>query len=242
MRLNKFKNSAIAFLAFALLSIVSVSCDKQPIGPTGPDPIGPSAGQYITLKDFRALYTGSGTYTIPTGTKKFRAQVISNPSNEASSNVRLQDESGFGIRMFTAIGSQVYTQGTVLEVDATGGGRLELYNGDLELSGVPAAKVVPQSGSIPLATRSATIADIITNKSLWSSSLVKITSVTITQGSTNPTGTNYTLTDATGSLTTFVRTASGITVALGSNKTVTGYVSIFNSDAELIIRSATDIQ
>ncbi|NOT51005.1 MAG: hypothetical protein HOP10_06985 [Chitinophagaceae bacterium] len=232
-----------AAMIVTLLSVLWSSCDKQPIGPTGPDPVGPAApGQYISLKDFRALYPGSGNFTIPAGTKKFRAVVISNSANEAAGNFRLQDESGSGIRLYAAIGSPVYSLGSVLEVDPTGGGILELYNGDLELKSVPQAKVVPLSGTITVTTRNATIADIITNKDLWASSLVKVTGVTITQGSTNGTGTNYTLTDASGTITMFVRTASGITVTTGSNKTVTGYITIYQSAAELVIRSAADIQ
>lgn len=239
----KLKNSQAAGILIAMVSILSFSCDKQPVGPTGPDPVGPPApGQYISLTDFRALYPGSGNYTVPTGTKKFRAAVISNSANEAAGNFRLQDESGSGIRLYAAIGSPVYSLGSVLEVDPTGGGVLELYNGDLELKSVPQAKVVPLGGTITVTSRTATIAQVIANKDAWASSLVKISNLTsITQGSTNGTGTNYTLTDATGSVTMFVRTASGITVNT-SGTTITGYVTIYNSSAELIIRTASDIQ
>lgn len=227
----------------AALAMFFVSCDKQPIGPTGPDPVGPPApGQYIALNDFRALYPGSGNYTVPASTKKFRAVVISNSANEAAGNFRLQDESGSGIRLYAAVGSPVYSLGSVLEVQAGAGGVLTLYNGDLELKSVPQANVVPLSGTITVAARNATIAQVITNKDAWASSLVKISNLTsITQGSTNSTGTNYTLTDATGSITMFVRTASGITVNTSGNN-ITGYITIYNSAAELVIRSASDIQ
>jgi len=239
MEFRKIKWTAVALVMMA--GTVLMSCDKQPIGPTGPDPVGPPPpGYYITLKDFRALYPNTGAFTIPTGTKKFRAAVISNSANEASGNYRLQDESGFGIRLFAASGSPVYAMNSILEVDAAGA-TLDLYNGDLELKSVPQAKVVPLSGTLPLTARTATVADINTNKDAWSSSLVKISNVTITAGTTNGTGTNYNVTDATGTLTLFVRSASGISVPLGPNHTVTGYVSIFNSSAELGIRSTADI-
>ncbi len=243
MYFKKLKWSPLAAIIFAIVSILTISCDKQPVGPTGPDPVGPAApGQYISLTDFRALYPGSGNYTIPNGTKKFRAAVISNSANEATGNFRLQDESGSGIRLYAAIGSPVYSLGSVLEVDPTGGGVLELYNGDLELKSVPQAKVVLQAGTITVTSRSATIAQVIANKDAWASSLVKISNLTsITQGSTNGTGTNYTLTDASGSITMFVRTASGITVNT-SGSTITGYITIYNSAAEFVIRSAADIQ
>lgn len=243
MYLKKLKYSPVAAIALMLVSLFSLSCDKQPVGPTGPDPVGPAApGQYISLTDFRALYPGSGNYSIPAGTKKFRASVISNSANEAAGNFRLQDESGSGIRLYAAIGTPAYPLESVLEVDPTGGGVLELYNGDLELKSVPQAKVILQGGTITVTARTVTIAQVIANKDLWASSLVKISGLTsITVGSSNGTGTNYTLTDATGSITTFVRTASGITVNT-SGTSITGYVTIYNSSAELIIRKASDIQ
>ncbi len=241
MRLKKLKYSTIAFLA---VSIFFASCDKQPIGPTGPDPVGPPVpGAYITLSAFRALYTGGGAdMNVPAGTKKFRGVVISNSINEAAGNYRIQDESGAGVILYSAIGSPIYAQGAVLEIDAAGAGILGPYNGDLELRAVPQAKVVPIGGTITITPRTATVSQVITKKDTWASSLVKISNLTsITQGSTNGTGTNYTVTDATGSLALFVRTAAAITVNT-SGTSITGYVSIFNSTAQIGIRSASDIQ
>lgn len=237
------KQKWMAAMIIALISVLSFSCDKQPIGPTGPDPIGPPPpGYYISIQDFRALYPGTGSYTVPAGTKKFRATVVSNAANESAGTFRLQDESGYGIRLYAAIGSPVYSLGSVLEVDPTGGGILELFNGDLELKSVPQAKVVPLNGVLTVTPRTATVAQILANKDTWTSSLVKITGVTsIVVGTSNSTGTNYTITDATGSITTFVRTASGITVNTAAT-TVTGYVSIFSSTGQITVRSASDFQ
>jgi len=82
MRLNQLnKIMKTLFLSFAA-SVLLLSCDKEPIGPTGPDPLGP--GDYMSFSAFRALYPGSGEYTIPSGTKRIRGQVISNNTNEAS--------------------------------------------------------------------------------------------------------------------------------------------------------------
>ena len=227
------------FLSFAA-GVLLLSCDKEPIGPTGPDPLGP--GDYMSFADFRALYPGSGEYLIPTGTKRIRGIVISNNTNEASGVYRLQDESGSGIYLYTVIGSPVYPLGTVLDINATGGGKLLLYNGDLELMSIPQANVLQVSGSITATPRTATIAEIITNKNLWASSLVKISNVTsITQASSNSTGVTYNITDATGTLSMFVRTVSGITVNT-SGTSVTGYVSIYNTTTQIGIRTAADIQ
>jgi hypothetical protein len=238
-----FKTIKLSFSALVVLMVTSVlffSCDKEPVGPTGPDPLGP--GDYMSFAEFRALYPGSGEFLIPTGTKRIRGVVISNNTNEASGSYRLQDESGSGIYLYTVIGSPVYPLGTVLDINATGGGKLLLYNGDLELMSVPQANVLQVSGAITATPRTATIAEIITNKNIWASSLVKINNVTsITQASSNSTGVTYNVTDATGTLSMFVRTVSGITVNT-SGTSVTGYVSIYNTTTQIGIRTVADIQ
>jgi hypothetical protein len=243
MEFKKLKYSPLTVIAFAVLSIVSFSCDKQPIGPTGPDPVGPPVpGQYLSFTEFRALHTGGGDVTVPTGTKKIRGVVISNSANEAAGNYRLQDESGSGIYFYSVVGSPIYSLGSVLEINPAGGGILTLYNGDLELKSVPQANVVPVGGTIAVTPRVATVAQIITNKNTWASSLVKIINVTnISQASANSTGVTYNVTDATGTLSMFVRVASAITVNT-SGTSVTGYVSIFNSTTQVGIRNASDIQ
>ncbi|MBI5373154.1 MAG: hypothetical protein HZA79_14115 [Sphingobacteriales bacterium] len=236
MTFRKIKHT-LSILVFAVLF---VSCDKEPIGPTGPDPLGP--GDYMSFADFRALYPGTGDFLIPTGTKRIRGVVISNNTNEASGVYRLQDESGAGIYLYTVIGSPVYPMGAVLDINPSGGGKFTLYNGDLELMSIPQANITQVSGAISITPRTATVADIIANKNSWASSLVKIVGVTsITQASSNATGVTYNVTDATGTLSMFVRTASGITVNTGGTS-VTGYVSIYNTSTQIGIRTAADIQ
>ncbi len=243
MRLKTFRHTAAMVILFA--SICMVSCNKEPIGPTGPDPVGPPApGTYMTFTAFRALHTGGGDVTIPAGTKKIRGVVISNSGNEAAGNYRLQDESGSGVYFYSVVGSPIYSMGSILEINPTGGGILTLYNGDLELKSVPQANVVPVGGTITVTPRVATIAEIITNKNIWASSLVRINGITsVTQASSNATGVTYNITDATGTLSTFVRVASGIVMpALSGITSLTGYVSIFNSNTQVQIRTAADVQ
>lgn len=232
-----------ATITFVVVPLLFISCDKQPIGPTGPDPIGPPApGTYMTFTDFRALHTGGGDVTVPAGTKKIRGVVISNSANEAAGNYRLQDESGSGVYLYSVVGSPIYSMGSVLEINPTGGGVLTLYNSDLELKNVPQTNVVPVGGTLTVSPRVTTVAQIITNKNTWASTLVKINSITsIAQASSNSTGVTYNITDATGTLSMFVRVVSGITVNL-SGTSVTGYVSIFNSTTQIGIRNAADIQ
>lgn len=238
MQFNKI--NSLARVALFAVTVLSLSCNRQPIGPNGPDPVKP--GDYLSFKDFRALYPGSGTFTIPTGTKRIRGVVISNSTNESAGNFRLEDESGYGIYLYTLVGSPVYSLGSVLEIDPTGGGLLLLYNGDLELEKVPIANVTPISGTISITPRTTTIAQIIANQNTWASTLIKITGVTsITVGSTNTTGTNYNVTDATGTLVMFVRASSGITVNTGATS-VTGFVSIYNGTPEIGVRTNADFQ
>lgn len=205
-------------------------------GGTGVDP-NPSR---ITVAAFRALQPGTADVTVPANTY-ITAKVVSNNLNEAAGNYRLQDESGAGIILYTVVGAPVYPLGTVLNINA-GGGAITLFNGDKELKNVPTANITNSTLAINLTPRVATVADIIANKNIWASTLVKINNVTsIVAGTTNSTGANYTITDATGTLALFVRNAAGITVnAAGTS--VTGYVSIFNATTQIGIRSAADIQ
>lgn len=237
------------FLSLGILAFSGAftACDKQPIGPTGPDPIVPSSpAELMSIANFRALYPGTGTVVVPVGTKKIRGVVISNSANEAAGNYRIQDESGAGIYLYTVQGSPVYPLGSVLEIDAAGVGELLLFNGDLELKNVPIQKIVTVLANIDILPRVTTCAEVLANRNSWASTLVRINSLTsITQTSSNSAGITYTLTDATGSLTMFVRTTSAIVVNT-SGRSVTGYVSIYKlgtTDATQIgIRSALDLQ
>lgn len=239
----------IVFLSLGILAFSGAftACDKQPIGPTGPDPIVPSSpAELMSIANFRALYPGTGTVVVPAGTKKIRGVVISNSANEGLRSFRIQDESGAGIYLYFENDSPNLPLGTVVEIDAAGQGVMLLYKGDLELMNVPINKVVSVPVTIDITPRVTTCAEVLANRNTWASSLVKINSLTnITQTSANNAGITYTVTDATGSLTMFVRLASGITVNT-SGTSVTGYVSIYKEGTQdatqLGIRSALDIQ
>ena len=104
-----------------------------------------------------------------------------------------------------------------------------------------------QQGTMNITPRVATVADVIDHLNDWASSLVTINNVTIfKEGSANSTGQNYRITDASGSLVSFVRNASGIVVPEGGATSVTGYISIYQPGtnppvAQLILRTAADI-
>jgi hypothetical protein len=237
------------FLSLGLLAFSGAftACDKQPIGPTGPDPIVPSnPSELMSIANFRALYPGTGTVVVPAATKKIRGKVISNSANEGLRSYRIQDESGAGIYLFALGGSPSYAMGSVVEIDAAGNGELMLYNGDLELANVPINKVTVVPVEIDIIPRITTCAEVLANRNTWASSLVRINNLTaITQTSSNSIGVTFKLKDATDSLTMFVRTASGITVNTAA-QSVTGYVSIYKvgnrDDTQIGIRSAADFQ
>jgi hypothetical protein len=243
MRLKRKRFGSVTVAVMMVVSVLSLSCDREPIGPTGPDPLPPPPpGTYLPFNEFRALYTGSGDVTVPAGTKKIRGVVISNSANEAARNYRLQDESGAGVYFYSVVGSPIYAMGSVLEIDAAGAGVLTLYNGDLELKSVPQAKVVPVAGTLAITPRVATIAQIIANRDEWASSLVRINGITnISSSPPNSVGTTYNITDASGTMSMFIRHASGLTVNTNGTS-ITGYVSIFNANTQVGIRTAADIQ
>jgi hypothetical protein len=242
MQVQKLYREVLMTMTMATLMIALPSCDREPIGPNGPDPLPPPPpGTYMPFSEFRELHTGGADVTVPAGTKKIRGVVISNSANEAAGNYRLQDESGAGVYFYSVVGSPIYAMGSVLEIDAAGSGVLTLYNGDLELKSVPQAKVIPVAGTITVTPRTATIAEIIANRDEWASSLVKINNLSISFLSSNSVGTTYNLTDATETMSMFVRNVSGITVNTNGTS-ITGYVSIFNSNTQIGIRTAADIQ
>lgn len=234
-------------LFIALSCILFVACNKQPIGPTEPDPTPP--GAYMPFTQFRALYTNSGTDVfVPAGNKKIRGKVISNFNNEAPGNYRLQDESGAGIYLYAANGSPIYALGSVLEIDAASSGVLTLFNGDLELKGVPSSKVKTlDTALVTITPRVATVRQAIDSIQNWASSLVTINNVTITLTTSNTAGQNYNIVDATGTIVSFVRTTLGLTLPTGGATSITGYLSIYqpnNTGAvtpQLIIRNAADV-
>lgn len=195
----------------------------------------------ITLAQLRALHPGTTDVTVPAG-DYFIAKVISNNLNESAGTVRLEDASGSGIDLFTAVGSPVYPLGTVLSVNCGGVGVLTLFSGDLELKSVPIANISTSTATVTLpAPVVLTCAQITAQANTISSSLVKINNITsITAGTPGTTGTTYTIHDASGTITTFVRNAAGITVNTAATS-VTGYASIFTTP-QVTVRSSADFQ
>jgi hypothetical protein len=245
LQLNKLRTGLIALAMIVISGFAITACNKQPIGPTQPDPVAP--GKFITIAQFRALYSGTAEMAVPAGTDKIRGVVISNSANEAAGNYRIEDESGRGIYLYSMNGSPIYAQGSILTIDASKGGVLLMYNGDLELKNVPIGSVVATTGTMNVTPRITSAQTINDSLQKWSSTLATLKNVVIAKdGAANGTGQNYRITDSTGSILSFVRTASGIVLPEGGATSVTGYISIYQPGtsaavAQLTVRSATDV-
>jgi hypothetical protein len=245
LQLNKLRTGLIALAMIVISGFAITACNKQPIGPTQPDPVAP--GKFITIAQFRALYSGTAEMAVPAGTDKIHGVVISNSANEAAGNYRIEDESGRGIYLYSMNGSPIYAQGSILTIDASKGGVLLMYNGDLELKNVPIGSVVATTGTMNVTPRITSAQTINDSLQKWSSTLATLKNVVIAKdGAANSTGQNYRITDSTGSILSFVRTASGIVLPEGGATSITGYISIYQPGtaqavAQLTVRSAADV-
>jgi hypothetical protein len=196
--------------------------------------------QVKTIQQIRALYTGAAA-TIPANTG-IEGTIVSNVSNEAAGNYRIQDASGYGIQIrFVTSGNPNAALGDKYLVDLSGL-TLDVFNGDLQVNNVGSATKTGAGSVVPRVTTvsaiNANLAGSATNN--WSSTVVTLNNVTITQTSTNTTGANYNVTDATGTIVTFIRAALGYTPPAAATS-ITGYVSLFNGTPQITIRNASDV-
>ena len=189
-----------------------------------------------TIKDIRDLsLTGD---TIPTY-DYIEGTIVSNSSNEASNlNYRIQGDDGYGIQLrFTSTSNKNWSMGDRVRV-FVGNQVVAPYNGDLQINYVAGAITIGTGTVVP---RVATIADILASGTNWASTVVKINNVTITPGTVASSGINYTITDATGSIVTYIRNNLGY-VPPATATSLTGYVSFFYTTPQLTIRKASDVQ
>ncbi len=165
--------------------------------------------------------------------------IVSNSANEASTlNYRIQGDDGYGIQLrFTSTSNKNWSLGDRVRV-FVGNQKVSPYKGDLQINYVAGAITI---GSGSVTPRVATIADIIASGTDWASTVVKINNVTITPGTVASSGTNYTITDATGSIVTYIRTNLGYTPPATATS-ITGYVSFFYTTPQLTLRKASDVQ
>lgn len=195
----------------------------------------------MTIEEVQAF--AGGDSSIPAGVY-IKGVVVSDTKNEAAGNYRLQDATGaIQIRFANASVNPNASLGDSLTV-TVGGLSLSTFNGGLQISGVTVSE---KSGTGIITPKSTTISEIIANNRTWESSVVTINNVFITILETNSTGTNYLITDATGSLKSFVRNTAEIVMPASAER-ITGYVSIYQStpdaalETQLTLRRQEDIE
>ena len=196
-------------------------------------------GTTKTITELMQYATGDST--IPAGVW-IEGALVSDTKNEAAGNYRLQDgTAGIQIRFASGSYPSPGAFGDKLKV-YVGGYKFSIFSGGLQING---ADVSATTGTGTVTPRVATVAQIIANLRAWESTVVTINNVTMSKGSTTSTGVNYTVTDATGTITTFIRTTSGITM-FDKATTITGYVSVFQptggiAEPQLTLRTQGDI-
>lgn len=193
-----------------------------------------------TIAELKAYATGDST--IPDGVT-IKGVIVSDTKNEAAGNYRIQDATG-GIQLrFTVSGNPAAAVGDSI-IANLGGLSLSVFGGGLQVNNVETAT---KAGTGTVVPRKATIAQVKENLRAWESTVVSIDNVTIATGSSNSSGTNYTITDATGQIGTFIRNTAGI-IMPGTATSITGYVSAFQPsapgsplEAQLTLRNQSDV-
>lgn len=198
----------------------------------------------ISIDSLRSVFTGTTT-SAPTGTK-ITGVVISDISgnNLDSRNVVIQN-GNFGIVVrFTS--AHTFNAGDRIQVIVSDQ-EVSEYRGWLQVNNVPNGYAT-LIGTGTVTPRVATIADIIANYNAWESTLITINGVTISGGTTpgNYSG-STTLTDATGTLVMYTRSAATFSAAAYPTGTanVTGILSEYTSTTftpQLLLRTLNDVQ
>lgn len=224
-----------------LLSGLTAACNKEPIGPAGPDP-----ALLMNTADLRSLFTGA-TKAAPNN-RKITGIVISDKStgNLNGQNIYLQQgngKAGICVR-FTA--AHAFNLGDSIDVEISGQ-ELSEYRGLLQMNNVPLSYANLIAAGKSITPRVATIADINTNYEAWESTLVQVTGITSMTGGTSGTWSgSVTLNDPSGSLIVFTSSFAGFAstaypvASPTTTRRVTGYLTPFNTTKQLAIRSAAD--
>ncbi|MGG9971586.1 DUF5689 domain-containing protein [Ferruginibacter sp. SUN002] len=194
----------------------------------------------ITIAALRAMFTGTA---VDISSNRITGVVISDSKNIGAGNIVIQQgTSGIDLFFGTSAASALsaFKVGDSIVVDISGSS-LESYNGMLE--------VVLSSGAVPLSAAGTgkvvtpvkrTIADVIANMASIENTLVTIDNATATSGTFSG---NKTLTDASGTM--IIRTLSTADFAGTSLPATcqnwTGYVSRFNADNQIYIRTLADM-
>lgn len=198
----------------------------------------------MNTSTLRGLFTGSPR-SIANGTK-ITGVVISDRStgNLVDQNLVLQQGnnlSGIVVRFATA---HTLNLGDSIDVNVSNES-LEEFSGVLQVNGVDTAQVTRFAVNRSITPRTTTLAALATNGETWESTLVSVPNVTLTPaGAWSANSGNTTVTDATGTVTAFTRTAasfSSVTKPAVQISFLNGIVSQFNNLRQLTLRNLTDV-
>lgn len=190
------------------------------------------------IAGIRGLYSGTDV-SVPSG-KIIYGVVISDATNLNTDpkNMVVQDSTGGIVVRFTS--NHSFALGDSVRIDA-GGQTLSDFNGLVQLNNC-ALSICTKVGTGTIAPRVATVQQILQNGTAWESTLVQVQNATISGSGSTWSG-STTITDATGSITHFTRSAatfSGNSLPSG-NKSFTAMVGNFNG-VQLVIRNLNDVQ
>lgn len=189
----------------------------------------------MTIADLRAAYTGT-SIKAPAG--MISGIVISdkNAGNMDSKNLVLQNaQSGITVR-FDAI--HAANLGDSISI-VIGNDSLKEYNGLLQVYATLSNMTVISTGNV-VAPRVTTASALAANANAWESTLVQVQNASVSGGSTF--SGNRTLTDATGTVTLYTRSAANFASSNVPSGTVavTGILSDFSGN-QLLMRNINDI-
>jgi hypothetical protein len=197
----------------------------------------------MNISDLRALYPGTGTTDAPEN-KKITGIVISdrNGNNLNGQNIVLQQGDGLSGIVVRFTSNHSFNLGDKLEVNVTGGSLGE-FNGWLQVSNL-SLSAATKTGTGTISPRIATTQQINDNFEAWESTLVQINNATISGGTSGTFKGTTTITDASGTVSSF--TGNSATFANNpyptGNVTFKGYVIQFNTAKQVNMRNATDVQ
>lgn len=206
-------------------------------GGGGGDPI------LIPISEVRAMYTGTNT-SVPAA-RKIKGIVISDRSNGSITdrNVTIQNENGAGILVrFTA--NNTFVLNDEVEIDISGMA-LENFQGLLQLNNVPNTNA-RKTGTGTIIPNVRTISQILADFENLESTLVRVSNVSVSNTAGSTWNGNTVLTDASGTMAHFTRSAATFSNANipGSPVTMTAIVTQGGATEarQLSIRGLYDIQ
>lgn len=188
----------------------------------------------MTITDLRAAYQGT---SIKAPAALISGIVISdkNAGNMDAKNLVIQNgQSGITVRFDAAHTANLGDSVSLV----IGNDSLKQYNGLLQVYATVANLTVISTGNV-VAPRVTTTSALAANADAWESTLVQIQNATVASGTFSG---NHTVTDATGTVTLYTRTAANFASSNIPSGTVavTGILSDFSGN-QLLMRNISDI-